>query len=268
MNVIIAGALALFGGFTSSKTNCSPQSMSEVSADGFKVEWRDYAPSKKSLKPTVMILPPTGGTTILDRAFAGALCRRGRHVVIAERWTDFDEVAFDFDLHNRFFGRASRALTMIAERYPGPVHIIGTSVGALFGISALVRIPSVDRAVLIVGGVPFTEVIARSDTKDMIRLREERRKRFGVTGDKDYVDRLNAVFKWNDLDRLSADVLKNKNLLLIMGAEDYGVPTLNQRNFAARFPGAQAIVHDSGHFGTIVKSFFLDFDTIIKFLDN
>lgn len=242
--------------------------MSATASDGFKVEWREYSPRKPSSMPVIFILPPTGGVTILDRRYARALCRRGRLVLIVETWTNAYEQAYDFDLHNRFFGRASRALSILAEKYPGPIDVLGTSVGALFGISALSRIPSVQRAVLITGGVPFTEIIARSDTRDMIHLREERAKKFFVNGDADYVARLNSVFQWNDLDRLNGGTLPDKKIMLVVGEKDAGVPTANQHKLIERFPHAKVIRHNNGHLMTIVKSFLWDFKTIIKFLDN
>lgn len=266
--IIFAAVAAYLSGYLLSGTTCTIAKKSFAENDGFKVEYVDYEPpARASGAATTFIMPPTGGTTPLDRRFATGLCREGRHVLIVEDWSTSEEKgAIDFNLHNRLFGRANRALTLLAARHPGPLNLLGTSLGALFSISALARIPQVEKAVLIVGGIPFTEVIVGSDTMGMNFLREKRKEKFGVTGKEDYLARLNEVFEWNDLDKLTPEAMKDKQILLIIGLADDGVPTKNQLLLAERFPQAKIIRHDSDHFGTIVKSFLIDYTAIKKFI--
>jgi hypothetical protein len=263
--VLIAAAAAFIGGYFLSSTNCDIEASFIADADAFKVEYVDYRPPKVT-GATIFILPPTGGETPLDRRYAKGLCRDGRRVLVVKKWTGYDEASLDLELHNRLFGKGNRALALLATHHPGPLHLLGTSVGALFSISALARIPQVTKAALVVGGVPFTEIIATSDTEHMNYLREQRKLKFGISSQEDYISRLNAVFEWNDLDKLNGNILVDKKILLVIGTMDQGVPTKNQLQLQERFPMAKVIRHDSDHMGTIVKSFLFDYYQIKAFL--
>lgn len=263
--LVIAATAAFIGGYFLSSTSCNINASFVADTDGFKVEYVDYRPPKVS-GATVFILPPTGGETPLDRRYAKGLCRDGRRVLIVQRWTGHDESSLDLNLHNRLFGKANRALTLLASLHPGPLHLLGTSLGALFSVSALARIPQVKKVALVVGGIPFTEIIATSDTEHMNYLRENRKSKLGISSEEDYIARLNAVFEWNDLDKLNGQILGDKKILLVIGALDRGVPTKNQLQLQERFPMAKVIRHEADHMGTIVKSFLFDYYPIKAFL--
>ena len=60
-----------------------------IDEEDFFVQTRFY-PFSGSQK-SILIIPPTGGTNLIDRSYARHLCAAGHNVYILDRWTMYDE---------------------------------------------------------------------------------------------------------------------------------------------------------------------------------
>ena len=72
------------------------------SADGeFEVAYYEYAPEdEQSVVRTVVIFPPTGGITFLDKSYARKIKKRGARAIVLSHWTGKSEESLDLRLHH------------------------------------------------------------------------------------------------------------------------------------------------------------------------
>ena len=61
---------------------------------------------------SLIIMPPTGGTNYIDRSYAKYFSRHGYNVYVLKTWTDMNEQNFDLEIHQRFYTRALKAITL------------------------------------------------------------------------------------------------------------------------------------------------------------
>jgi hypothetical protein len=211
----------------------------------------------------IVIFPPTGGSTFLDRSFARAFARENLDVYILEGWTGMDEEAVDLDLHQRLFERAQRALQVVVGKIEKPyVGLLGTSVGALHTAVAVSTQPKISAAFAIVGGLSIPEVIVGSDQKEMRYLKKERFARYGFKDENEYVETIEKHFHF---DRLSAG-LNNKRLGAMIAKGDTKVPTSTQIKLADTWKPALKIESSGGHVRAIFEGWFWHRSKIVDFL--
>jgi len=155
-----------------------------------KKRWKTSAP--KDLK-TVIIVPPTGGFSIVDKAYANRFCRKyniqtlilkgwegDRNGVRSENEIDRLKNLTLEDIVPSFHDRTS--VTFMAALKTSiafldtdePLGILGNSVGALSSALAMTLIPQIKTSVLIAGGVNLAGIVAQSDEKRLITLRNVR----------------------------------------------------------------------------------------------
>lgn len=266
MGFITALLATAFFSLGLSTPSCVIHAGKTKTADGFEVEWNEYLPQGAAADDTVIIMPPTGGSTILERRYARGICDRHHRATIIERWSGLGEHVLDFGMHNRLYARAHRAFGLVSDRYPGPLRLMGTSLGAQYGFSIVLRTPRIERAVLIVGGIPFSTVIARSEHESMTSLRNWRTKEWGIPSQDNYEDRLRKVFAWDDKALIDADPSKSKKFLLFVGLRDEAVPTARQLELAQKLSEAQVTRIDSDHVGTILRTYLFHHGEIDDFL--
>lgn len=212
--------------------------------------------ARKDSDRTVILLPPTGGENILDQGYANHLCAAGLNVALLQTWDRQTEATLEPTMHD--FG-ALRSLSAIRHvlDYLRPtratqVGILGTSVGALSSSLALGFEPRLNTAVLIVGGLGFSEIVARSTEKGAAKLRDARMKTFGLRDLEDYVAFLSkhVVVEPGDFVGFSG----KKKVLAFVGTADHTVPTRNQRTLVTAY-GAESDEYDGDHTQTILNTF-------------
>ena len=271
---LVAYVFGLYTSIAAMASGCVIEDRQLSASDGFTIEWTEFQPpmstvgARESERRTIIIMPPTGGVTPIDRRLATRLCRENQIVAVVKTWTGLEEPGvIDFELHNRHYTRANRVLGTLASTYPGPLRLLGTSLGAQYSVSALSRMTRFERAVLEVGGSPFSHVIADSNNREMKLLRDRRMAELGVKSQDDYRATLDRVFKWNDEEVLS-EIPKRTKIMMVISLKDDAVPTANQLHLASLLNPVKLIRIEKDHVGTIVDAYLSHDDEILDFLLN
>ncbi len=234
----------------------------------FSVKVSRYAEASPS-KKAILVMPPTGGPTYLDRNISDKLCTAGFDVYILNDWTGLkEEGAIDLRLHDRLYSRALKAMDTVLEKIPGGgfVGALGTSVGATHLAVAMSHIDRLDAAFAIAGGAPITGVIVHSDQDAMKELKEKRFKKFNFKNDEEYLAALEKEFP---LEPTKNDTkFTGKKLGMAIAKKDTTVPVRFQRELEQLWKAKPVYELDSGHFWGIVGTWWdNDRDIVQFFLD-
>jgi hypothetical protein len=237
------------------------------------VKIHEYAPKTDSQTiaraPAVLILPPTGGTNLIDRNYARMLCEQGFRAVILHGWEDPTENSIDWKCHDNTSLRALTAVRHVVE-YIRPsrerrLGVLGTSAGSLTAAFALGVDPRIEAGYLIVPGANLPEILAESDLPRLVRLRARRMKHFHLANVRDYLRHLEQeiVFRLEDF----LDYSGTKPVQLILALKDKTVPTRYQRDLARLYKKASVIEMPYGHKLTVVNSFRRHKELVLKFFE-
>lgn len=232
----------------------------------FKVDvtlFYDDKPASKSL----IIMPPTGGTNIVDRSYAKKFCRAGYEVYIINGWMKDQETRSDLDIHQSFYSKAQRAINYVTDEIKTPfIGMMGTSVGALHASVASATNPKLDAVFVIVGGTPIAEVIVTSDQKAMTDLKATRKKRFGFKNDQENIEAIGKVFHLEPMSQ--GELFKQKALGMAIADNDSTVSTLTQNKLREFWKPKTVIEISGGHFWGIVKMWLLHSHQILEFFEE
>lgn len=232
------------------------------SESDFFAEARFYPASNSSR--TIIILPPTGGTNLIDRSYARFLCAEGFNVYILDKYTGYDEYNLDLDIHRRYYGRTQRAIDLIMKDVPEQhtLSILGTSVGALHAAIATGRVPRIQKALIITGGADITGLIVDSDQKIMRVAREKRNKMFGFKSRDDYY---NELKKHIELDPLFfKDGYPGKKISMVIAEKDTTVPAKYQILLKEISNPKRVLALNDDHFWAILKTWLFHRDFVLK----
>jgi hypothetical protein len=236
------------------------------SNDDFKVEVLHYTCENPSQK-TLLIMPPTGGTNFIDRSYAKKFCQAGYQVFIIESWTGLDEKNPEFSIHQRFYSRAQRAISVTLEQVKTPfVGLLGTSVGAMHSAISSVQQPQINAIFSIVGGIPITDIIIHSDQQAMLNLKKFRQQNFGIKSDADYQEKLDLAFHLEPLN--SGELDTSKKFGAVVATKDETVPTKNQNQLVEFWKPNTVLTLDNGHFWGIVNTWLFHTDVILDFFNR
>ncbi len=234
------------------------------------IVYDEYIPTRRDFatRASVVILPPTGGETFIDRGYARSLCRRQVIGVIIKRWSHDTEAGMDLETHDRGFARGIVAIRrvkhwILAERPKGKLGILGTSVGGLYAGLALSVDPDFSAGSLIVAGAPLATILARSTLPAVVKQRENRMKAFSIASQDEYEQ---LLMREIDLDMLKAgNLLSSRPMLMIRSSTDTVVPASTQEvlwNAAGRPDGE---VYSSNHQWSIVRAYLFQRTRVARF---
>lgn len=251
--------------------NARSQPDQAFEAPGVWVRLTEYAGSSRRY---ILIFPPTGGSTVLDRSFARLFCQAGFTSIIMEEWSGGQDYSLDLGIHQRHYEAAQAAVDRVlsdirlrsSTQGQFLVGVLGTSVGAIHAATALQLHADVHAGFLITGGAPLAQVIARSDQKVLQDAFAERKKAFGISSEEEYIRLLNEkiFFDPTKLGRGFA----GKSIGVLIGDKDTTVPTANQE-VLADFLEAKTRLHlPHNHFVTIVRSWLTEKTKIQKFFEE
>ena len=221
--------------------------------DGFTLDYQYYPRDPRSkIQRSVIIVPPTGGASTLDRSYAKSMQKKGADVYIMTRWTGQEREDIALNLHQDLHGRAVRAIELLVNQI-GPdekIAVLGTSVGGLFASIAASKVDRIERVFVIGAGLSIPQVIVYSDQKAMKKLKTERYKAFNFQSDEEYLKALEKEFF---LDPLTLPKnFENKQLGVLLILDDKTVPTINQRQLVDFWKPDVTIELKAGHFWGIV----------------
>lgn len=239
--------------------------------DGFQVEFQAYEPlfGKGQMASSVLILPPTGGVTWLEHRYAKMIAHRGMRAVMLESWTGDYERNLDFGVHDRHLKRSNRAIQLILEKYPNSsFRVLGTSLGSLYGLSALARVDRIEAGVLITCGAPFSRVIGDSLHSNMNHLRDERMTRFKIKSHEEYVSWLDRYVTWNDINLIQQSIAGRKRIFQVLANNDEWVPSRWQYHLRDIIGGGPCLKFEASHIRSILEAHLFYRDMIIDFISS
>ncbi len=235
--------------------------------DGFAIDYQHYPRDPKSqIRRSVIIVPPTGGTTSIDRSYAKSMQKKGADVYILTRWTGQDRKDIKLDLHQDLHARAVRAIETLANQLPADekISLLGTSVGGLFASIAASKVDRIERVFVVGAGVSIPQVIVYSDHKDMKKLKADRYQAFNFQSDEEYLAALEKEFTLDPLSLPKNFEAKQRGILLIL--DDKTVPFENQKRLAELWKPNLTIEVKAGHFWGVVGAWKHHSDDIEAFL--
>lgn len=238
----------------------------KLGSSEFEVEVTKYSDASFS-KKSLLIMPPTGGSNLIDRRYAKMFARAGYDVYIVEAWTNLNEQSTDLELHQRIYARAQKAIELVLNEIQSPfVGMIGTSVGALHSEIAAAKQDRINSIFIIVGGAPIAEVIVTSDQQAMKDLKQERYKRYGFKNDEEYLSSLQKSFFLEPMQL--GDGYMKKTLGVVIATEDTTVPTTTQKKITEFWKPKYILNLNNNHFWGIVKTWLFHDDEILKFFEE
>ncbi len=213
----------------------------------------------------VLVIPPTGGTNVIDKSYAKALAKKGFRVFILESWTDHDEYNIELSIHTRFYARAQRAIETVVKHIPEdqPIGILGTSVGGIHAAIAAGRIPRITRAMVITGGADIASVITDSDQLAMVDVKKKRMDRYKFRDRDAYLTELRKVIELEPL-RLGPGY-QGKKLGMVISREDTTVPGKNQELLLDLWKPEHVLELKNNHFWAIVRTWLFNSDFVVDF---
>lgn len=212
----------------------------------------------------LIIIPPTGGTNLIDRSYAKRFCENNFDVYLINDWQRPGEDTPDLEVHQRFYTNAQRAIAAVVKSLPNSfIGILGTSVGALHASISATTLEEIDAAFLIVGGLPIAEVVVTSDQQAMRDLRSIRQMRYHFKSDDENIAAINKVFS---LEPTKQAALKNKKQIgVVISEDDKTVPYPTQQNLEAFFKPKKVIAMNNNHFWAIVKTWLFHSSELVDF---
>ena len=262
MKAILSPILALLSLSSFAANDCTRQPVILGGAE-FKVELTSYLLA--SSQRHILILPPTGGSNVLDRSWARNFCAGGFNAHIIEHWTADEEMSIDLGLHQRLYRNSQKAIGIVLDHLTGAgyVGLMGTSIGGIYTAMAMGIHDRIDAAFVITAGADMAVMIANSDQEAMINLWEKRRTEMNIPDKKSYIDLLKPKIEYDPLQLPRK--FEGKDLGMIIATEDTTVPTENQIKLQELWKPKTIINLPNNHFWAIVKSWFWDSGKVIDF---
>ncbi len=247
--------------------------LTEDPVDGSEsiIVYDEYLPRRRLDAGTasVLILPPTGGESFLDRGYARSLCRRGVVGVVLKSWSFDTRTDLGPEVHDESLWRGVVAIRRVkfwvrSDRPLGRMGILGTSVGGIYAGLALAVDPEIDAGALIVAGAPLAEILARSSLPAVKAQREERMRKRALQSDAEYEHFLREAIQLDVLG-VPDSRLSEVPLLMIRSNRDSVVPSNTQTKLWEEAGRPAGVVYSSGHAGSIVRAYLFERARIARF---
>jgi hypothetical protein len=257
-------------------SSCKP--ISEVSGQGIKTN--RYIPHVNSTpSKAVLILPPTGGESFVDRALASSLCASGTETFILNYSQEFADQA-DLKAHDRISRSVMSSLNDFLEQKNESFVVIGSSLGGLYASIALgigldinpkfsrdfPHLKKITEAVLVVAGGDFAEILAFSDLATVEAQRTARIKRLGLTNQDEYAARMRSEIEFDTL--ALASKTSGERVLFFNSTSDSTVPSKTQIQLWEGWGKPEMHSSFFGHRFTIGVTYLTRYQTVIDFIQR
>jgi len=231
------------------------QGSDPVTGSPWEVQGQEWVPSRASVRidRAVVIVPPTGGVTFLDRSWAKRFCLGHARTFLLEHWTGDLETGIDPSVHDRGSMRGIAAIRQVVSYLRMPkVSVLGSSLGAILASMATGIDARIDRAFLVVAGGSVTDLMTESDQELLVKMRADRMAAYGLKTPEEYRAFL-AKFLKIEPTRFAAPGT-GKSVTFLIGTKDTTVPTHTQLALweAWGSPGRVDVPH--GHVLSIVAA--------------
>lgn len=220
----------------------------------------------------IIIIPPTGGSNILDRSLKSSLCDLNFTVAILDNLhLEFDNIKEDLNIHDQYSIKFLKALHLVIKAEKRKTILIGASLGGVFASLAFSRNHSlfddlIIGAVIVAAGGPLHEIVASSQLPKLKAL-FERRKRAGMVSQ-------HADYSYLLMDSIELDNIKwsqpqyRSELLFIITMQDDVMPVLNQRKLLEAFGNPKHYALNMGHLMGISYAYIFMVSDISEFIEK
>ena len=224
----------------------------------------DYNP-RSEVKQNILMMPPTGGVSLVDRQLAGRLCKEGARVLLHYHFTGDTASGLEPTFHEESFVRALTAIRHMSEFIEGDYGVIGTSLGALYTSQAIAIEPRITKALFVVGGAPIIDIIVDSENDGLAGLRKERSEKFNLRTREEYYNFIAPHFRLDLLSRMKPT--QDPKVWIVRSLDDEVVPTERQTNLIDFLDPVKVTDSNKGHVRTVVDLLFKKSDIVKFFLD-
>lgn len=215
-------------------------------------------------RPTIIIIPPTGGTNLLDKQYSNYFYKHEFNSIVLDHWSLDDEYNLDLEIHDRFYKRAFKAIELVINKLKlTEVYLLGTSVGAIHATIATHKLSVVKKTFIIAGGAPISSIVVESDQKVLSNAKSKRYEMYNFKDDLEYDQMLNSSIELEPFN--FSHSLDGKKLGMIIGNKDKTVPTKYQLQLKNHWKPSVEITIANDHFTSIVKSYLFHRKKILNF---
>lgn len=227
-----------------------------VTGRGREISIRVYRP-RPSTKKSVLVIPPTGGVSSIERGYGDRLCEKGIEAWIITEWApgvlDF-KVSVDLGSHDRAARQALAAVRQVVNHMPGRIGVLGTSAGAMIGAVAAAVDSRIQVAALIAGGADLPSLFENSEMETLRTLRQKRLSAFTMAASQ-YEGALRRSIQI-DPSKFGPQ-LRRKKIGVVVSLNDEVVPGKNQL-LLEKVAGAERIAKfEQNHLMAIIMTAFL-----------
>ncbi len=195
---------------------------------------KEYVPSYQGA-PVILILPPIVGETQLDRQLALRFCNSGMaaYILHTMRPNSRQREVEDFTIHDEAFLRAHGAVRNVIYELESRVQflprygIIGMSLGGLFAAYVAGAEPKILASVVIAGSGNPAGVLAHSDQRLVVNLRQRRMRELSIPTIRTYEAQLRSVLTIDPLNVVGR--IEPNSMYMFIPNSDTTVPVRYQR---------------------------------------
>lgn len=238
-----------------------------LNEDSFEITIHAYK-SKNPTEKQNIILPPIGGTTVLEDKYARKICARGMSSYVLVNWTgDYEESISDLTVHNRAVEKALHAIEVFLEKNPYPTTLLGTSLGGIYVGVAVGKFDLIKKAAIITSGTNLAGILAYGMLPETIEQRKTRMDYFGFTQD-EYYEALDEVITLRAENY--SENLRDKKLLHLRTRNDEVIDIDYQNQLIDLFTRSNVYIYDLRfrHRNSIIWAYARRSNRIANFLSN
>ena len=206
---------------------------------------------EKADAPTVIILPPTGGGTLLDDRLLKVFCEAGIRTLLLKHWSGDLEQDLDPATHDRGSLRGVAAVRQTLSFFDiKKAGIYGTSLGGIIASIAAGVDHRIASMITTVAGGNVLATLTESDQEILVRLREERMKKYHLNTQEEYRDFLSRAITINASEWTRPEL--SAKSWLVIATRDTTVPTDVQLELWENWGRPRRTNIQSNHLGAVI----------------
>ncbi len=243
-------------------------------SEPLQVNMMHYIPSRSQLGqdtvPAVIMIPPIGGTNLLDRKMAETFCENKMSALILT--DDFAYIQSQSagplrppEDHQETFYRVGAAvkgsLALISDDANldyKKVGMFGVSLGGVLGSFMMATQADISAGYFVVAGGDIPQILAVSEQDEVSRIRRKRMSEEGLNTKAEYEEFLREHILFDPMDL--AQTMIPETINMVIAERDSSVPTPNQRSLHQAFGQPDTRYINAGHVDAVISALFWSSD--------
>lgn len=255
------------------KVGCAAQNLEFTTtypqrSEALNIQAKTFIPMASNV-PVIFMLPPMGGMNSLDQSMGEVFCRNNiAAIIITSNLTGLDSAALvpvsDHDHTQRRVVSAIKGGIIVVRALnsslnikgsginPAKIGLFGASLGGILGSVAYGVIPQISAATFLVNGGDVPYILAHSDQKEIIKVRNSRMQQEGLRSIEEYETYLRKNLALDPLH--FAKLIDRESTKLYLSKADKTVPSKKQMEYYKAISSpAETSFYVLGHVQTIVS---------------